>query len=174
MNRLITILFILLLLSGCEKFQSPRIKGYGVEFYLIKDFKLAGTYTRKIDNSSVVLSDSVIIYYDNIISYSDDTYTFTVTKDVADRLDDFKNNKIHGKAFAVTVDKKIIYTGYFWCGFSSSSVDWVTIDPLNYSGKNLLPVSLGYPGLFEGDYIPDNRNDPELLNLLRRDSKLNK
>jgi hypothetical protein len=173
MARSIIISLLILLLAGCEKYLSPRQQGYGLEFYFINDFQKIGT-SAKIINSTVHLSDSVIIYYDEILSYNSDTYTFTVTESCANKLNDFKNNHIHGKSFAVTIDKELIYTGYFWCGFSSSMVDWVTIDPLNYSGKNQLPVSLGYPGLIQGDYIPDNRNDYRILDILRRDGKLNK
>jgi hypothetical protein len=113
----------------------------------------------------------VIIYYDEILSYSPKNYTFTITESCANRLNGFH---IHGTPFAVTIDKQIIYTGYFWCGFSSSMVDWITIDPLNYGGKNKLRVSLGYPGLIQGDYIPDDRNDYRILEVLRRDGKLDK
>jgi hypothetical protein len=171
MARSIIISLLILFFAGCEKYQSPRQSGYGLEFYLIKDFQRVGT-SDKIINSSVILSDSVIIYYDEILSYNSDTYTFTLTASSADRLNDFKNNHIHGTPFAVTINKEIIYTGYFWCGYSSSMVDWVTIDPLNYSGKNQLRVSLGYPGLILGDYIPDNRNDDRILDILSRDRKL--
>jgi hypothetical protein len=173
MARSIIISLLILLIAGCEKYQSPRQPGNGLEFYLIKDFQRVGT-SAKIINGSVILSDSVIIYYDEIVSYNSDAYTFTLNESSANRLNDFKNNHIHGTPFAVTIDKEIIYTGYFWCGFSSSMVDWVTIDPLNYSGKNQLRVSLGYPGLILGDYIPDDRNDIRILNILRRDSKLKK
>jgi hypothetical protein len=171
MARSVIISLLILLLAGCEKYQSPRQQGYGLEFYLIKDFQKVGT-SAKIINSSVILSDSVILYYDEIVSYNSDAFTFTLTESSANRLNDFKHNHIHGTPFAVTVDKEIIYTGYFWCGFSSSMVDWVTIDPLNYSGKNQLRVSLGYPGLILGDHIPDDRNDGCILDLLRRDNKL--
>ena len=173
MGRRLIIVLIIILFAGCEKYQYERMPGRGLEFYLIKDFQREGS-SAKIINSTVKLSDSVIIYYDEIISYNPDMYAFTVTERCAEKLNDFRNNHIHGTPFAVTVDKEIIYTGYFWCGFSSSSVDWVTIDPLNYSGKNQLRVSLGYPGLFQGDYIPDNRNDYRILEILRGDGKLNK
>ncbi len=173
MTRPIILILIISIFASCEKYQSVRQPGTGLEFYLIKDFQRVGT-SAKIINSTVTLSDSVIIYYDEIISYDSDTYTFTVTESCANKLNDFKNNHIHGTPFAVTVDKEIIYTGYFWCGFSSSMVDWVTIDPLNYSGKNRLRVSLGYPGLIQGDYIPDNRNDYRILDILKKDGKLNK
>jgi hypothetical protein len=173
MKRLVIIIFIILLYSGCENYNYEGQLGYGLEFYWIKEFERIGT-TSKIINSSVILSDSIIISYDNILSYNPDTYTFTVTEKTANYLNDFKYKSIHGTPFAVTVDKQIIYTGYFWAGFSSATVDWVTIDPLNYSGKNQLRVQLGYPGLVQGDYIPDNRNDKRILDVLQRDSKLYK
>lgn len=171
MTRPIFFILTILLFAGCDKYQYARQPGSGLEFYLIKDFQRAGN-SAKIINSSVVLSDSVIIYYDDIVSYDSDNFVFTLTESCADKLNDFENNYIHGTPFAVTIDREIIYTGYFWCGFSSASVDWVTIDPLNYSGKNQLRVSLGYPGLMQGDYIPDNRNDFRILSLLRKDGKL--
>jgi hypothetical protein len=173
MNRLIILLLIFFLITSCDKYQYSRQPGNGIEFYLIKDFQRIGT-SAKIINSTVNLTDSVIIHFDEIISYDSDKYTFTLTENCANRLNDFKNNHIHGTPFAVTADKEIIYTGYFWCGFSSAMVDWVTIDPLNYSGKNWLPVSLGYPGIIQGDYIPDNRNDYRLLAILREAGKLRK
>jgi hypothetical protein len=171
MKRIIIVLIASFVFLGCEKHVSPRQLGQGLEFYLIKDFQKIGT-SAKIENSTVKLSDSLIIYYDEILSYNSDTYTFKVTEGCAKRLNDFRNNRIHGTPFAVTINKEIMYTGYFWCGFSSLSVDWVTIDPLMFTGKNQLYVSLGYPGLMQGDYIPDNRNDYRILEILRRDGKL--
>ncbi len=171
MRRLLFILFIAFLAVSCEKYQSYRMPGSGLEFYRIRDFQKDGTGFQIID-SSVTLSDSVIIYYDEIVSYDADSYTFTVTGDCADRLNDFELNQIHGIPFAVTVNKQVIYTGYFWCSFSSAGVNWITIDPLNFTGKNQLRVSLGYPGPIYGDYIPDNRNDARILDLLRNDGKL--
>jgi hypothetical protein len=171
MKKLFIVLLTCFLILGCEKHVSPRQSGKKLEFYLIKDFQRVGT-SAKIINSTVNLSDSVIIYYDEILSYNSNTHTFKVTDSCAENLDDFQNNNIHGKAFAVTIDKKVIYTGYFWCGFSSSIVDWITIDPLNYIGNNQLRVSLGYPGLIQGDYIPDKRNDYLILETLRKDGKL--
>lgn len=171
MKRQVLSLLIIFLFSGCETNQYVNQSGVEVNFYLIKNFSRVGT-TAKIIESSVTLSDSIIIHYDEILSYNRRSHTFTVTKPCADRLTDFENNHIHGTPFAVAVDHEIIYTGYFWCGFSSSMVDWITIDPLNYSGKNLLPVSLGYPGIVQGDFIPDNRNDYRILNVLFKDGKL--
>lgn len=163
---------ILIFISvACEDYHYSAPSGYSLEFYLMSEFQRQ-TNSYKIINGTIELSDSIIIRYDDILSYNPDTYTFTITKNLANKLNDFKNNHIHGTPFAVTVDRQIIYTGYFWASFSSSMVDWITIDPLNYSGKNQLRVQLGYPGLVEGDFIPDNRNDVRILEVLRRDSKL--
>jgi len=99
-------------------------------------------------------------------------YSFKVSDRIAGWLNDFENNLIHGSAFALTIDKEVIYTGYFWASFSSLMCDWIIIDPLNISGKNELTVKLGYPGMVVGDTIPDKRNDKRLLDVLRMDNKL--
>lgn len=171
MKRVAIILLVIIFSSGCEKNVSPRMPGRNVEFYLITDFQKQGL-SSKIINSTVKLSDSVIIYYDDIISYDQDNYTFTLTKGCSNKFTLDDNYKIHGMPFAVTIDKEIVYTGYFWYSFSSSIVDWITIDPLFLSMNNTMRVSLGYPGLIQGDYIPDNRNDQRILDRLRRDGKL--
>lgn len=173
MKRLAIISLVLILISGCERYISPRVPGKNLEFYLIKDFQTQDA-SAKIINSTVTLTDSIIIYYDDILSYNPDNYAFRLTEGCAKRLGYNDNYKIHGMAFAVTVDKKVIYTGYFWCSYSSASVDWVTIDPLFLSINNTMKVSLGYPGLIQGDYIPDNRNDQRIIDLLTRDGKLAK
>jgi len=171
MRRTLIISILVFISGACENFHYSSPPGHSLEFYLISEFQRQ-TNSYKIINGTVELSDSIIIRYDDILSYNLHNYTFTITKSLADRLNAFENNHIHGTPFAVTVERQIIYTGYFWAGFSSSMVDWVTIDPLYYSGKNQLRVQLGYPGLVEGDFIPDNRNDVRILEVLRRDSKL--
>jgi hypothetical protein len=166
MNRILALISLILIAFACEDYHYSAPPGDSLEFYLMSGFQRQ-TNSYKIINSTVKLSDSIIIRYDDILSYNPHNYTFTITKSLADRLDN-----LHGTPFAVTVEKQIIYTGYFWAGFSSSMVDWITIDPLNYSGKNQLRVQLGYPGLVEGDFIPDNRNDERILEVLKRDFKL--
>jgi hypothetical protein len=171
MRRAIFILMLIMVLSGCEKFQALREPGKGVEFYYISDYQKIGN-TFKINNFTVNLSDSVLIGDEEIISYDPDTYTFRVTGACADRLGNFRTNQLQGATFAVTVNKQLVYTGYFWFSFSSMSVDWITIDPLLCPNTRSLRVSLGYPGIFGSDYIPDNRNDQKLINYLRNDGKL--
>jgi hypothetical protein len=171
MKKFLIFTFLAFNLSSCEKFGYKHESGYGVEFYYITDFRTAEG-SSKILKSSVHLDNSVLIRYDDIVSYNPDTYTFKISDAIVEQFVKTKNNPAHGKAFAVTLNGEIIYTGYFWWGFSSSSVDWVVIDPIFFVMGNNLTVQLGYPGLFEGDYIPDNRNDTRLIDFMERDGKI--
>jgi hypothetical protein len=161
----------LLAFTSCKKDNLTPNSNGGIEIYLLK------AYTKEINssriiNESIVLDDSALINDSEIYSYNMSTFTFQISAAKAQWLNDFQTNKTHGRAFAVTVDKTIIYTGYFWASFSSSSVDWIVIDPLNYSRQNTLTVRLGYPGLFPQMVIPDLRNDPRLIELLRITNRL--
>jgi hypothetical protein len=168
---LISILLSQILL-GCKKDHSSPDSNSVIEIYLLKTYSKDGI-SSKIINESVVLEDQALINDNDIYSYNQTTCTFTISAAKAQWLNDFQTNKTHGKAFAVTVNKNIIYTGYFWAGFSSASVDWIVIDPLNYTGKNTLTVKIGYPGLFPGMNIPDLRNDPRIIEVLRSTNRLN-
>lgn len=127
-----------------------------------------------IRNDSIELNDTALIKDSEILSYDQVNYTFKISAKKANWLNDFEKNATHGKAFALTVDKNVIYTGYFWASFSSSMVDWVVIDPLNYGGDNTLTVELGYPGLMPQMVIPDLRNDKRIIDLLRSTNRLKK
>lgn len=170
-TTIILSLLCCLLATGCKKNPYVAKSDSEIEIYLLKSYtKVTGTDA--ISSSSVVLEDSPLISYEDILWYDSIKYTFKITEAPAKWLNDTQTNHSHGKAFAVTIDKKILYTGYFWAGFSSASCNWITIDPLNYSGRNELRVSIGYPGLMTGANIPDHRNDKELLDLLEADKKL--
>ncbi len=145
---------LLFVLISCEKDENSIPSGKSIDFYYISEYKNIDNSFKIID-SSVVISDSKIIDYSDIISYSSKNYTFVVSDSISDRLNDFKNHSIHGVPFALVINKEIIYTGYFWASYSSSSCDWITIDPLDFLGNNELTVQLGYPGMMQGDNIPD-------------------
>ena len=156
---------------GCEKDNVYKLSGKSIDFYRLSDYETLDN-SSKIIESTVRLSDVKIISYSDIISYNRKTYTFIVSDSISDHLTDFENYPIHGTPFALTLENEIIYTGYFWAGFSSMSCDWITIDPIDYSGENKLIVKLGYPGLVIGDTIPDKRNDDKIIDVLLRDGKL--
>lgn len=175
MMRLCTTLGLLFILSSCDSVVSSSVSdeiipqsGRSIVSYYISDYQKIDNSCKIID-STVVISDTKIINYSDIISYSPEDYTFTVSEKISE---DFKNHSFFGVPFALTIDREIIYTGYFWSSFSSQACDWITIDLLNFSRENKLSVQLGYPGMFRGDSIPDNRNDPRLIEILRKDGKL--
>jgi len=159
---------VILYTSACEDQELPE---HSIDFYAISDYRTQEN-SMKIIESSVVLSDSVIIAYDDILFYRPESHTFFITEHLSDILSDWENHPLARKPFAVKAGKELVYTGYFWYGFMSSGCDWVVIDPIDYSGENKITVRQGYPGLIDGDQIPDKRNDPWLLEILRRDGKL--
>lgn len=170
-NFVLLLILCCLQLSSCKKENDTEKSDRKIELYLLKSFtKAVNGYA--ININSVVLNDTALIKYEDIQWYDSVNYTFKISDKPAIWLNDVQYNQTHERAFAITIEKRIIYTGYFWAGFSSAICDWIVIDPLNYSGKNELTVNLGYPGLMPGMNITDNRNDKELLEILRLDKKL--
>ncbi|NJO88939.1 MAG: hypothetical protein HC831_08270 [Chloroflexia bacterium] len=126
----------------------------------------------RINESSASISDDVLIRYDDIISYNSSTYSFKVNPEIMEDLQSTDGVGYHTKAFAVTIDKEIIYTGYFWYAFSSRICDWFAIDPVLSNNETGLKVSMAYPtNEFRTSDI-DKRNDSRILRLLKRDRKL--
>jgi hypothetical protein len=170
-NLILFLALCFLIPTSCKKKNDLMESGGKIEFYLLKSYtKDPAGYA--ISNNSIVLSDSALIKYEDIIWYDPNSHTFKFSDRTANLLNDFEHNQILRKPFAVAINKKIIYTGYFWAGFFSSSCDWIVMDVLNYDGKNELSVKIGYPGLMSGMNIPDKRNDKELLEILKSDHKL--
>jgi len=164
-------IILFMMIPGAFACNDDAIPGDSVDFYALTDYQTQGP-SMKIIESSVILSDSLIIPYNEIIYYRSKTHTFFITEHLSDILSDFEEHPLGRKPFAVVADGELIYTGYFWYGFMSSGCDWVVIDPIDYSGENKITVRLGYPGLIDGDQIPDKRNDPRLLRILKKDRKL--
>jgi hypothetical protein len=164
-------IILFMMIPGAFACNDDGIPGDSVDFYALTDYQTQGP-SMKIIESSVILSDSLIIPYNEIIYYRSKTHTFFITEHLSDILSDFEEHPLGRKPFALVADGELIYTGYFWYGFMSSGCDWVVIDPIDYSGENKITVRLGYPGLIDGDQIPDKRNDPRLLRILKKDRKL--
>lgn len=170
-TSLLLALASLLTFMSCRKNHDADFSNIGIEIYLLKTYSKESN-SSKILNETVVPDDTALIKDAEIYSYNPNNYTFTVSAKKTSWLNDFQTNKTHGRAFAVTVNREIIYTGYFWASFSSASVDWITIDPININGKNTLTVRLGYPGTFPGMNIPDLRNDLRILEYLKSTKRL--
>jgi hypothetical protein len=97
---------------------------------------------------------------------------YTVSESVADALKEEGGLKYFYKAFAVCIDKKIIFTGYFWPSYSSSIKQWFIIDPVQYFNTSELRIQKAYPAdNFAASYA-DLRNDSRIIRVLKSDGKL--
>ena len=129
------------------------------------------TTTRAILASSIKLHEAPLIAYPEFKSYNSKKHIFKISAAAAQVVED-QEHSVHGLAFAVTANGEVAYTGYFWPSLSSAGCQWIVIDPLMIPGDNELRVELGYPGLFEGAEIVDERNNELILDIFRRDGKL--
>lgn len=157
-----------LLLSGCTKGIDNLFSSDGVEIYLLKAYKTVEN-SQKIDQKSVVLKNSPVVKYSDILSYNSDNHTFKVSDRALDAIKNI-DHSVFGVAFAVTANGRVVYTGYFWPSYSSASCNWVTIEPFMAEYTKELKVTLGYPGDWEG--VEDRRNDERIISILSRDKKL--
>jgi hypothetical protein len=155
-------------ISSCDRIHE-EIDG-SVEIYLLEDFETIDQ-TCRIKLSSVTIKQLPIIRYEEIESYNSSEYLFKISDEAVDKIDSLEHS-VFGIAFAVTADKEIIYTGYFWPSYSSLGCQWIIIDPLMWRGDNELRIELGYPGRLQGVEIPDERNNEKILEIFRRDGKL--
>jgi hypothetical protein len=170
--RLILTIFALITVFGlsCEK--STTIPEGEIHIYLLSEYESFEPSSR-INENNLLLEKEPLIDYRDIISYDSRDHTFKISS-YAQHTFKVRGQTIYGIAFALVANREVIYTGYFWPSFFSSICDWLTIDPIHaeYSGE--LSVQLGYPGLIDEWDIPDRRNDPRILSILRRDQKLRK
>lgn len=129
MFRFLRLLLIsILLLSGCEKDDS---NGRGLELYFLNNYETIEN-SNEIIAGTVIISNKPIIEYNDILFYDSSKYAFTISDSKREELDKI-NWSVSGVAFSLTIDKEIIFSGYFWPGYSSVGCDWIVIDPLNIS-----------------------------------------
>jgi len=174
MIKFFKILFLALIIipfGSCKNEIDNFKTGEKLEFYLLDEFETLDNKPEIIELTAMI-SDDVFINYTDIVSYKSATHTFVVSEKVVSKLLNTSGVGYHKKAFALTIDKEVIYTGYFWYGFSSTICDWITIDPILSGGGNALKVNLAYPtnGFASSSYDP--RNDQRILCLLKKDRKL--
>lgn len=165
-NIIISILSFLTF--GCEK---DEINSDGkVELYLLDSYSNIDN-SFQIDETTVKTRTSPLINYSDFISYDAENYEFEISDNAKSAIDNMEHS-VHGVAFAVKANGALIYSGYFWPSYSSASCDWIVIDPMMTSVGNKIKVCLGYPGLTQGQVVPDNRNDSRIIGIFERDNKL--
>lgn len=168
MKIIFYLLAIVALSTGCSKTDCDCTSlGEDVEFYLLKSYGTAPSSYFTITNAKI--EDEPFIRFSEIEQYDDAEYEFTLKKSAIDRIKTFQQQPV---AFAVTVDREIIYSGYFRQSFLSSSCDCIRIDPQSgVLNNNKIWVELGYaPTRNLSDM--DERNNDILLATLARAGKL--
>jgi hypothetical protein len=168
MRYLFIILLLLVNLTACHK-ERDRVTG-SVEIHLLDAYETVGD-TPEIDLASAVVAGKPLLEYQDLKVYNAKNYFFRITDDAREAVQEM-DQSVSGIPFGVTADDELVYTGYFVPSYSSASVQWIVIDPLFIGTDNRMYVQLGYPGQFEGSVIPDQRNDPRILDIFRRDGKL--
>ncbi|QHT66651.1 hypothetical protein GXP67_08265 [Rhodocytophaga rosea] len=162
-----------LLFSGCES-ASPKPEystGQGVEIYLAKQ---VNSYKWDIDYSqlnldTIQLQTKPFLSYNQIKSYNPDNNTATLTIPLS-QLSGFQTS-VHGHMFVVTVDGKRQYCGFIQPLYSSAYLPWIVInEPLEAEGKDKnLKIHFNSQAANQ-----DPRNNPEIIERLQKDGKLDK
>lgn len=155
---------------ACDKNENTNSQNGSVELFLLNSYKTIGS-TYQIDEKTIVTKSQPLVTYSDFQSYDPSTFTFKISGAAKESIKSLEHS-VHGIAFAIKANNVLIYTGYFWPSYSSASCDWVVIDPMMLLISNELSVQLGYPGLREGQIIPDKRNDKRILDIFTSDNKL--
>ncbi len=155
---------------GCELDLERTDSESKVELYLLNSYsKMVDSY--QIDEASVLIENSPLISYADLLSYDSLEYAFEISNKAMKAIENLEHS-VHGLAFGIKADETLVYTGYFWPSYSSAICDWIVIDPIMASIDNKIIVSLGYPGLLQGMEIPDKRNDSRIIKIFESDNKL--
>jgi hypothetical protein len=165
MRPILYFLTIAIICLSCKKENAKG--GDTVEVYLFKRSQLV-TGKCQIDPLLSVLQDTAIIKNQDILEYSQSNYQFKLTDLAIQKVKTFPDFT----SFAVTVDRKVIYYGFFKPSISSSSCDHSITMDLDRTSGNKIDLRLGYPSLMQGVTIDDERNNSKLIATLRNQGKL--
>ncbi|MBN8667234.1 MAG: hypothetical protein J0M30_06975 [Chitinophagales bacterium] len=166
MRKILFYVLILLSMAGCTKDHGSR-----VEIYLLSSYSSStntSTSPATVVITNPVLENSPLVADKDISFYTQSTYTFTLKKDIQSRIASYGADK----AFAVTVDKELVYVGKFQPGYLSYiPFGHATITPLGPNNQELkidFPMVVGSTDLL----LLDKRNDDLLIATLRATGRL--
>lgn len=170
LTRLVFFLAVIFLLNSCNKDNENEIVG-NIEVYLIESYSTIEPSDCAINDNTCKIYSTPLLNYSDLLSYNKSRYSFSLSKRAINSIKEL-DHSLSGLAFAVTADGEIVYTGYFWPGYSSLSCNWSVTDPLmiEYSGE--MKIKLGYPGQFDDYPLEDKRNHPLIINAFKNDGKL--
>jgi hypothetical protein len=162
-------LFVFLCLIACKNNNSVETSIIGSEssiaIYRLKSYDMI-TDKCAINPQTAVLEDSPVIGNDDIISYSEKDYVYTISpKSYAKvrQLMDFV-------PIAMTVGGKVIFLGVYK-PYTSSSTCYHSITA-HFLLDNQIKFQLGYPTLQNDITIDDQRNNPAIINALKVSGRL--
>jgi hypothetical protein len=167
MRILLFILLIALLGGACKK--DYGTSGQSLEFYVLRlHQQIPGKC--QVDPATAELVDIPTIKNDDILSYNKADYQFKFSPEAYQRLTTLFQ-ALGRVAFAVTVDKKVVYYGYYSNPILSSSCEHSIGMELTLPVVNSIAMVLGCPsGANSG--INDLRNDNLILATLQKQGKL--
>jgi hypothetical protein len=165
MRYIVTFLVIMAVTVSCSKNHAKG--GEKVEIYHLQTLALVPGKCQ-VDGSKSAIESTAFITNDDILEYSQGEHEFKLTDNGIQKIKAMGDRT----SFALTVDGKVVYYGFFKPSFSSSSCDHsITMDLSLSSGDKIL-MRLGYPGLVQGMQVEDKRNDPMLMATLDDQGKL--
>ena len=136
MRALIYVLTLATLSFSCSK--NKVNTGESVEIYLLEKYQtVAGKC--QIDPSVSVLQNTATIKNQDILEYSTANHKFTLSDPAIQKVKAFRDFT----PFAVTIDKRVIYYGFFKPAISSSSCNnSITMD-VDWTTGNKISLNLG-------------------------------
>lgn len=166
MRKIILYALILFSIAGCTKDRGTRVEIYLLASY--NSFTNTSTSPATVVITNAVLESTPLVKDRDISYYTQSTYTFTLNKDIQSLIASYGADK----AFAVTVDKELIYLGKFQPSYLSYiPFGHATITPL---GPNNQELTIGFPMVVGSPDLPalDKRNDDLLIATLRASGRL--
>src|SRR5215203_3963132 len=129
MLRLLSIFIVFIGFLSCEKYKPKAQKE--VEFILLKSFQFVPGKCQ-VDAATVTLETLPLVTNNDILWYSKKNYEFGLAASSIQKI-----NSLGGRsAFAVTVDKKIIFFGVYMPLIMSSTCDHsITMDVNTLSNR---------------------------------------
>lgn len=171
MKTLFFLLTIIVLNVGCSQKDcdcSPFDKK--VEFYLLQSPKTMPGFNPTLTNP--VIQNKPFIVFSEIEQYDSSTLEFTLKRAAIDRIETIDRPT----PFAVTLNKQIIYTGYFWQPYLSSTCNGIQVDSkriLSGKNSNIIKMKLCNGSNQDLDTLElDKCNDERLLQTLAKTGKL--
>lgn len=142
--------------------------GPKVEIYLLNRTVTRNGLPSYFVAKATDLKAAVFIADSDIVSYDTANYQLVISESAAARIWELHPPLQTGQAFAVAVDRRPVFTGYFYSPFSSFSFHSYVVP----AGKSTtLQFQKGLPES-KGTAIPERRKDHMLLAALKKSGRL--